>query len=483
MSKDVGGEVASVPSKSAMTGQPGGVGAGSAANERRPFLPLSAVFGDPVMAGIFSEIGYVEAWLAVERGLASVQADLGLVPAHAAARIAEALRVERIDLARLREETRTVGYPILPLLTMLSESTPADVGAYLHLGATTQDIMDTGLILQVERALDRIDELASRLGDAIAGLAVAHRSTIMAARTHAQQAVPTTLGAKAAVWLAEVGRHRQRLAVLRPRLLVVELFGAGGTAAALGPHSRAVRHGLATRLGLGSTDVPWHTSRDNLAELGFVLAAMASTCVKLARELIELSRSEIAEVREASGRHRGASSTMPQKANPILSEAIVGMGSLAIQQVPALLAAMQAGHERAAGEWQIEWDTIPTLFSMAAGCLSTGAELVLGLQVFPARMLSNLDADGGMVMAEALMMAAAGSLGRARAHAVVYDLCVAAREQGRPLRDVVRELAAPELLANLPAIDDLLAPASYLGEAEVIVDEALAAWEQQGRDR
>ena len=205
--------------------------------------------------------------------------------------------------------------------------------------------------------------------------------------------------------------------------------------------------------------------------------------MKLAREVIELSRSEIAEVREASGRHRGASSTMPQKANPILSEAVVGMGSLAIQQVPALLAAMQAGHERAAGEWQIEWDAIPTLFSMAAGCASASAELVDGLQVFPARMLSNLDADGGMVMAEALMMAAAGRLGRARAHDLVYDLCTAAREQGRPLRDVVRDSADGELLANLPPIDDVLAPASYLGEAELIVDDVLAAWERQEGER
>lgn len=454
-------------------------GAWPGADERQPFLPLTAVFGDPVMAGFFSERGLIEAWLEVERGLALTQAHLGLIPAEAAEAIVAALRPERIDPARLREETRTVGYPILPLLRVLSESTSTDVGAYVHMGATTQDIMDSGLILQVRRALDRIDEHECRLGDAIAELAREHRSTLMAGRTHAQQAVPTTFGAKLAVWLTEIYRHRERLAALRPRLLVVELFGAGGTAAALGPHSRAIRRELAARLGLGQFDVPWHTSRDNLAELGFVLAALASTCVKIAREVIELSRSEIAEVREASGRHRGASSTMPQKANPILSEAVVGMGALAIQQVPALLAAMQAGHERGAGEWQVEWDAIPALFSMAAGCASCSAEVVEGLQVFPTQMLANLDADGGMVMAEALMIAMAGSLGRARAHDLVYDLCTAARERGRRLGDVVRESVDADLLANLPPLDDMLAPENYLGEAEQIVDDVLAAWERQ----
>ena len=418
----------------------------------------------------------VESWLEVERELAAVQAHLGLIPAAAATAIADALISERIDPVRLCQETRTVGYPILPLIRMVSESTSADVGAYVHLGATTQDIMDSALILVVAEALDRIDALTCRLGDTIAGLAREHRSTLMAARTHAQQAVPTTFGAKLAVWLAEIRRHRERLASLRPRLLVIELFGAGGTAAALGHHSRAVRHELANRLGLGWSDVPWHTSRDNIAELGFVVGAISSTCTKMAREVIELSRSEIAEVREAAGRHRGASSTMPQKANPIVSEAVVAMGTLAIQQVPLLMTAMQAGHERGAGEWQVEWDAIPTLFSMAAGCLASTVEVTKGLQVFPAQMRKNLDLDGGMVMAEALMIAVAEHLGRAKAHDLVYDVCATAREDGLSLGEAARRSFDAALLADLPPLDQILAPEHYLGEAERIVDGVLAAW-------
>lgn len=444
--------------------------------DRQPYLPLISVFGDSKIASTFSERGSIDLWLRVERCLAEVQGSLGLIPAEAAEAIQREVVSDRLDISRLREETYTVGYPILPLLQAIVENSSPAVAAYLHWGATTQDIMDTALALQLGEALQRVDELECALGDAIARQAHAHRSSLIAGRTHAQQAVPTTFGAKLAVWLAETTRHRQRLRVIRPRVLQVELFGAGGTAAALGPESRAVRHALAGRLGLGVTDVPWHTSRDNLAEVGFALACAASTCVKIGREVIELSRSEIAEVREAAGRHRGASSTMPQKANPILSEAVVGMGNLAIQQLPALMLAMQAGHERAAGEWQIEWDALPRLFSLAAACLSCTASLVDGLQVFPDRMRANLDADGGMVMAEAVMMAAARTVGRSKAHDLVYDLCATAREDGRALADVVAESKDEGGLPDLPLLEELLAPERYIGEAPAIVDEAMAAW-------
>ena len=201
----------------------------------------------------------------------------------------------------------------------------------------------------------------------------------------------------------------ERLDAVRARAVVVQLFGAAGTAAALGPDSRAVRHGVAKRLGLGVVDVPWHTARDAVAELGFVLAAAAATCGKLAREVVELSRPEIGEVREEGGHLRGASSTMPQKANPIGSEAVVGLSILAAQHAGALLASMQGTHERAAGEWQAEWDALPLVSAAAAGALAGARRVVAGLSVFPERMRANLDADGGTIMAEAAMMALAGA--------------------------------------------------------------------------
>lgn len=418
----------------------------------------------------------VESWLEVERELACVQAELGIIPVEASERIRAEATIEKINVRRLNEETRTVGYPILPLLDEINAQSSPEVSAYIHWGTTTQDIMDTGLALQMARALDRVEELTIRLGSAIARSAEMYRDVPMAGRTHAQQAVPTTLGAKMAVWLGEVERHLDRIRALRPRLLVVQLYGAGGTAAALGDASRETRHRLAARLGLYSSDVPWHTARDSIAEIAFVLAAAAGTCGKLAKEVINLSRSEIAEVREEVGWHRGASSTMPQKTNPIASEVVVGMSALVRQLVPALLDAMQAGHERSAGEWQIEWDSLPLAFSLAAGCLTNTCEIVEGLQVFPNRMRANLSIDGGMIMSEAVMMALARIIGRAEAHDLIYAACALARSRDVSLADSLQQSLDESLLQQLPPMRDLLNPDNYLGEAQAIVSSAVGHW-------
>ena len=346
----------------------GGSDADSVRGEARgPFLPLVGVFGDPETGELLSERAAIDAWLDVECALAAAQASLGLVPVDAAEQVQAQARKARIDPAAIHEGMRLIGYPIVPLLGELGHDAPPAVAATIHWGATTQDIMDSGLAVVLRRALTRIEVLIIEVGDAAARHAERHRGTAMVGRTHAQPAVPTTFGAKAAVWLAEFARHCDRLRAARERAAVVSLFGAGGTSAALGPQSREIRRLVADRLGLAAVDVPWHTARDNVAEVGFVLAAISATCGKIAREVIDLSRPEIGELRERGGDHRGASSTMPQKANPISSEVVVGMSSLAAQQVPALLAAMQAGHERAAGEWQIEWDALPTVVALAAG--------------------------------------------------------------------------------------------------------------------
>lgn len=439
---------------------------------RGPFLPLVDVFGDPTMGELFSERAHIESWLEVERALAASQAEQGAIPAKAAAAIEQEATPDKVDLDVLRDSARLVGYPIVSLVAQVAARSPHEVGAYLHWGTTTQDIMDTGLVLMINRGLDRIEELEGGLTDAVATLAERHRAAPIAARTHAQQAVPTTFGAKLAVWIAELRRHRHRLGQVRARVATVSLFGAAGTAAALGPSSRAIRHQVAARLGLRPTDVPWHTSRDGLAELGFVLAALSATCGKIAREIIVLSMPEIGEVRERLAHNRGASSTMPQKSNPISSEVVVGLAVLAREQVSALLAAMQATHERSAGEWQIEWDAVPSLFALSAGCLVHAREAIEGLEVFPDRMRENMLADGGMIMAEAVMMVIAPRLGRLRAHEVVSDACRTARRDRRSLADVLPEVLDEKMLGDLDLPENLLSPESYLGEAEAIVDAA-----------
>jgi 3-carboxy-cis,cis-muconate cycloisomerase len=427
-----------------------------------PFLPLVDVFGDDVVLEHFSERALVETWLEFERALAAAQADLGTIPEEAAEAIAAEATADNVDLRRLREQTRVVGYPILPLLEQISGASSPDVAQYLHWGATTQDAMDTGLALTLARVFDRIEALLLALGDAVAAKMQEHRGKLMIGRTHAQPAVPITFSGKLAVWLSELTRHLGRSRAAREGIAVVQLFGAAGTAAALGPGSRELRRRVAARLSLGTADVPWHAARDGLAAAGCALAALAATCGKIGREVIELSRPEIGELREAGGHHRGASSTMPQKANPIDSEAVVGLSILAAQQVPALLAAMQGTHERSAGEWQAEWDAIPLVAAAAAGAVAGAGRVVEGLHVDAERMRANLDADD-LVMAEAAMMALAPTLGRSAAHDAVYDACMKARAEGRSLADVLGGGAT-------------LDPAQYLGESDEIVTSALESW-------
>jgi 3-carboxy-cis,cis-muconate cycloisomerase len=439
------------------------------------FLPLADVFGDDELTACFSQRSLVGAWLEVERALAAVQGEYGLIPGAAAAAIEAVALPEHIDLPRLDERTRVVGYPILPLLEQLGELSN-EASRYLHWGATTQDIMDTGLALVCGRALDRIDALVRSLGDHLVRLAARHRATPMPGRTHAQPAVPITFGGKLAVFIGELTRHVERLRAVRGRLVVVQLFGAAGTASALGTKSRAVRHGVAERLGLGIVDVPWHAARDSLIEVGAVLASIAATCGRLGHEIVELSRPEIGEVAEPGGLYHGASSTMPQKANPIGSETAIGMSILAGQHAGALVVAAQVTHERAAGEWQAEWDALPLAFVATAGALTAAVSVAEGLRVLPDRMRENVDNHGGAIMAEAAMMAVAEVVGRGAAHATVYDAAAIVRTDRIKLSEALERTLDDDVLERLPALDHILDPMTYLGETDEIVTAALDAW-------
>ncbi|MGX6447983.1 class-II fumarase/aspartase family protein [Patulibacter sp. S7RM1-6] len=448
----------------------------AAETARHPFLLLERLYGDPEMARIFSEEETIAAWLRTEAGLAAAQADVGVLTAQDAERIAAAADAAAIDRGALWQEARNVGYPIFPLVRQLAAAVGPDGGTdgRVHLGATTQDIMDTGLALQLGAAVDRLDALCAAFGDALVALMEPHRHTAMAGRTHAQHAVPTTFGAKIATYVAELARHRVRLRALRPRVAVVSLAGAGGTSAAMGPQHAAIRAALADRLGLQGTDVPWHVARDGLAEFGAVACMLAATGARLAREVIDLSRTEVAEVAEAAGHHRGASSTMPQKANPIGSEAVIGMSASAAALSTGLLRAMESGHERAAGEWQIEWQVLPQIAVLAAGALSAAHEVAATLRVDPARMRANLDVTRGRIMAEAQMIAMAPVVGREVAHDLVY---AAAQESAAQDRDLGETLAAHVAAAGLPSeLATPIAPEQYVGTPDLVCDAALESW-------
>lgn len=435
------------------------------------FSLLTRAFGDPAMEAVFSETATVESWLRTEAQLALSQADVGeLDPARAQA-VADACRLENVDLARLWAGTANVGYPILPLVRQIDARLPQEARGAMHYGATTQDIMDTGQALCLAAAITRLEELAAALGDSLAMLAELHAGTLMAGRTHGQQAVPITLGAKLAVFLRQIARGRRDLHEVRPRVCVVALHGAAGTSAGLGPRAVEVRQRLAERLGLEAGDGPRHVARDELAAFGGLCARLAATCSRLAREVIDLSRTEIGEVSEAGGHHRGASSTMPQKANPIDSEAVLGMAITATTLAGSLYRAMEAGHERAAGEWQVEWHVIPQLAMLTAGCLAGGQRIVGGLQVQADRMGSNLGLERGRTLAEAYMFALAPELGRELAHDVVYEAALLSRDEGIELREALMRSLGPRW-QGLPHIE----ARDYLGGSVADAMAAVADW-------
>jgi 3-carboxy-cis,cis-muconate cycloisomerase len=439
-----------------------------------PFDLLRELYGDQEMIAIFSPETMIGSWLQVESALAQAQASLGLVdPERARAIEVVCADTSAINQRELWESARNVGYPILGLVRQIDAALPGPLRGSVHLGATTQDIMDSGLAIQLDLAMALIESHLLDLGDALSALVEEHMLTVMPGRTHGQQAVPTTLGAKVAVYLEEVRRHRARLLAARDDVRQVSLFGAGGTSAAYGDHAPKIRALVAEQLGLVDTAVPWHVARDSLVHVSSVLAATSTTAARLAREVADLARTEIGELGEAVGHHRGASSTMPQKANPITSESIIGFAVAARSAIPGISRAAEAGHERSAGEWQVEWVLIPALFVNVSSALVLAHELVTTLEVYPERMRENLLADGGLIMSESVMMTLAAHLGREAAHDAVYTLARESRAEGTPFATVLERWvhAQPDLPEIKVAADE-----TSVGHAVEACEAAVSAW-------
>lgn len=434
-------------------------------------------FTAPAMRQIFCDHGRVQGMLDFEAALARAQARVGVIPGSAVASIEAACKAERYDFQALAQAIASAGNSAIPLVKMLGKVIAAsdpDAERYVHLGATSQDVMDTGLVLQLLAAVDLIEADLQRLNEALSQQARHHAATVMPGRTWLQHATPVTLGMKIAGWLGALNRSRQRLRELRPRLACLQFGGASGSLAALGEQAMPVAQALAEELHLNQPDQPWHTQRDRLVELASVLGLVAGSLGKLGRDISLLMQTEAAEVFEPSAPGKGGSSTMPHKRNPVGAAVLIGAATRVPGLVATLFSAMPQEHERSLGLWHAEWETLPEICCLVSGALQQALAIADGMQVDAERMRANLDLTQGLVLAEAVSIVLAQRIGRDRAHHVLEQCCKQAVAQGRHLRAVLGD--EPQVTEQLSAdeLDRLLDPSHYLGQAQVWVERAVA---------
>ncbi|WP_369987598.1 adenylosuccinate lyase family protein [Pseudomonas xanthosomatis] len=431
------------------------------------------MFGTAEMRAVFSDKALIERYIEVEVALAKAEARCGVIPAEAAVQIAELSRYESLDLALMQHETEIVGYPILPLVEQLSKLC-GEAGRYVHWGATTQDIMDTAVVLQVRAALAIVERDVRAVRGLLAELAQRYRDTPMAGRTHLQHALPITFGYKCAVWLSMFDRHAERLVELRPRVEIGQFAGAAGTLASLGDKGLDVQVALMDELGLGVPQATWHVARDGLAETLNFLGLVTASLGKVALDIMMMMTSELGEAYEPFVKGRGASSTMPQKRNPISCELMYAAAKGVRQQAGLMLDAMIQDFERSTGPWQAEWIAIPEAFALTAASLGQARFMLAGLDVRTERMRKNLDMTQGLIVAEAVMMGLAPALGRQVAHDVVYAACRMANDQGISLLEALKAQGEATAQLDSKTLEGLCDPANYLGLAPQMVDRALA---------
>jgi 3-carboxy-cis,cis-muconate cycloisomerase len=408
--------------------------------------------------------------LHVEAALADVEGRLGVIPAEAAAEIVAGTSSLKVDVTQLRAGIERAGVPVAELVRQLRGHIGGVAANYIHWGATSQDIIDTATLLQIRAALAVVESSLRQLLEDLARLAQQHRHTLMAGRTHGQQALPIPFGLKVAGWMAPLIRHQRRLAEMKSRLLVVQFGGAAGTLAALGESGIAVLEALADELRLAVPPMPWHTQRDNLAELAGWLSMVSAGLAKMAQDIILMAQSEVGELRESSDPSRGGSSTMPQKNNPITSEVIIAAARSNASLLANMHQAMIQEHERATHGWQMEWLTLPQMFALTAGALNKARFLSRNLAVDQVRMEDNVAASNGLMLAEAVHFALAPAfMSRQAARRLVKDACQVTLHERRHLLDVIRERV--DFPIDWQALRD---ESAYFGSSDVFIDRVLS---------
>jgi 3-carboxy-cis,cis-muconate cycloisomerase len=434
------------------------------------------------MRGVCDDAACLQHMLDFEAALARAEAATGVIPASAADAIAKACKVELFDMAGLAEAATRSGNLAIPLVKALTArvaGVDADAARYVHWGATSQDVIDTAAMLTLRAGLDALLGDIDRAVAGFAKLARQHRDTPVVARTWLQHALPMPFGLKLAEYAAALHRSRARLRRLRHETLALQFGGAAGTLAALGDKGMLVAERLAQELGLTLPDAPWHAHRDRIAEAASVFAILAGTCGKIARDMQLMMQTDVAEAFEPSGEGRGGSSTMPHKRNPVAAATAVAAATMAPNLAATIFAAQVGEHERSAGPWHAEWPVMPMLQLVTSGALAAIVDIAEGMEVDVARMRVNLDATGGLIMAEAVTFALAEKIGKSEAHHLVEAASKKAVAGKKGLREVLA--ADPKISAHLSAdrLAKLFEPMAYQGASQALIDRLLASLDEK----
>jgi 3-carboxy-cis,cis-muconate cycloisomerase len=443
---------------------------------------LAPMLSSAAMRAVCGDVACLQNMLDFEAALARAEAATGVIPASAVGPIANACKAELFDLAGLAEAATRSGNLAIPLVKALTADVAgadAEAARYVHWGATSQDVIDTASMLTLRAA---VDALLSDIDRAIAGfakLARKHRDTPMVARTWLQHALPMPFGLKLAEYAAALHRSRTRLRRLRKEGLALQFGGAAGTLAALGDKGMLVAERLAQELKLPLPDAPWHSHRDRIAEAASVFAIAAGTCGKIARDVQLMMQTDVAEAFEPSGEGRGGSSTMPHKRNPVAAATALAAATMAPNLAATIFAAQVGDHERSAGPWHAEWPVLPTLLLVTSGALAAMVDIAEGLEVDAARMRVNLEATGGLIMAEAVTMALAEKIGKSEAHHLVEAASKRAVAEKKPLHDVL--IGDPKVSAHLGAdrLAKLFEPMAYQGASQTLIDRLLTSLDEK----
>ena len=439
---------------------------------------LDGFFRSPSVEPLFTDAAAVQAILDFEAALARAQARAGLVSAAAAATIASSCRAELFDLPALAQAMPSAGNLAIPLLkqlhTIVARSSP-EASRHVHYGATSQDALDTGLVLQLRAAVRALQNDAAIIIAALVDLTEAHRKTLLVARTWLQHALPTTFGYVTAGWLDAFLQHRKRLDSLLDESLVLQFGGAAGTLAALGDRGLQIAGFLAEELALPLPRIPWHAQRERIAQTATTLGLISGTMAKIARDLSLYMQTEVGELSEPASAGRGGSSTMPHKQNPVATAAILASTARIPPLVSTVLSGLSGEYQRSLGAWQSEWEVVPEIIRLSAGGSHQLAALLPRLIVHADEMRANLELTDGLIYAEAVSLALSEKLNRASAHKLVEAACRRAQSEKRHLRAILSEEAEVKAILNPESIASFFEPANYLGSAEAFIEAVLAA--------